>query len=334
MAQTSPGAVPLESEVNPFFCKCCPPPPDPLREPNASDDLIALNPDRVAFVKQQQQHFVSRLRLATLRPTAIYGPGLLSNTLPHQTKFFCLHQPLPPLPIPEAHKYHRFTLVDLLEHDTTTQREQTTNEPGFFSSLSASAADSRSGSSSMVSPEKNAKTTAANIASFLLSAAPAAALGPHAFRKVAMQQLPPRAEPAAAAVGGPGSLLRTFSGQQLRQHHQGTGASLVGAASAVSSRMVRGRPASYVSTASQRQMLQHGQLSQHQLQQQHLQQQHLQQQQLQQQQLQQHQQLQQQQQPYFQFQQNMQLQHQGSWGAASDAKQERRKKAKRRKFDE
>ncbi|KAL8273093.1 hypothetical protein Esti_003014 [Eimeria stiedai] len=314
MAQTSPGASSLESDVNPFFCKCCPPLPDLWREPNASDDLIALHPDRVAFVKQQQQHFVSRLRLASLRPNAIYGPGLLSNTLPHQTKFFCLHQPLPPLPIPEAHKYHRFTLVDLLEHDTATQGEQTNNESGFFSSLSASAAGSRSGSSSMVSPEKSAKSTAATIASFLLSAAPAAALGPHAFRKVVMQQLPPRAEPAAAAAGGPGSLPRTFSGQQLRQHHQGTGASLVGAASAVSSRMARGRPLSYVSTASQRQLVQQRQLSQHQLQQQ--------------------QQRQQQQQPYFQFQQNMQLLHPGSWGAASDAKQERRKKAKRRKLGE
>ncbi|KAL8429186.1 hypothetical protein ACSSS7_006745 [Eimeria intestinalis] len=312
MAQPSPATSPSESDVNPFFCKCCPPQPDPWREPNASDDLIALHPERVAFVKQQQQHFVARLRIASLRPSAIYGPGLLSNTLPHQTKFFCLHQPLPPLPIPEAHKYHRFTLVDLLEHDTTSQREQTSNDSGFFSSLSASAAGSRSGSSSLVSPEKNAKSTAAMIASFLLSAAPAAALGPHSFRKVAMQQLPPRAEPIIATTGGAGGLLRTFSGQQLRQHHQGSGASVVGAASAVSSRMGRGRPASYVSTASQRQLLQQRQLSQHQLQQQQLQQQQMQQhQQLQQQQM----HPQQQQQPYFPLQPNMQLPHQGSWGA-------------------
>ncbi|OEH75507.1 hypothetical protein cyc_03418 [Cyclospora cayetanensis] len=169
----------------PFFCKCAPPMPDPWRPPNACDDLLGLHPERTAFVKQQEAHFCARLCLATLRPRAIYGPGLLSNTLPHQTKFFSLHQPLPPLPIPEAHRYHRFTLVDLLEHELPEAKgEARSDEQGFFSSLAASAAGNSSGGcSNGGSTEKSAKATAATIAAFLLSAAPAAALGDHAFRK-------------------------------------------------------------------------------------------------------------------------------------------------------
>lgn len=212
-------------EANPFFCKSCPPQPDPWRQPNASDDLIELHPERVAFVKQQKLHFLSRVRLASLRPRAIYGPGLLSNTLSHQSEFFCLHQPLPPLPIPEAHRYHRFTLVDLLEHDATDRGDKINNSAGFFLSL-ASAGPATAGSgrsnSSAVSPEKSAKTAASTIASFLLSAAPAAALGPHAFRKVPMQQPLRPEQPAAGGTG----LLRSFSFQSVRQqqHQQQQGA--------------------------------------------------------------------------------------------------------------
>lgn len=306
-APSDPGKL-IEGDANPFFCKSACPMPDPWREPNASDDLIGMHPDRVAFMKQQEQHFISRARLASLRPRGIYGPGLLSNTLPHQTKFFCLHQPLPPLPIPEAHKYHRFALVDLLEHDSTDRGDQTGNEPGFFCSLVTAGGGDGNGNStsSTVSPEKSAKTVAATIASFLLSAAPGAALGPHAFRKVAMQQ-PPHSEQPVAASGS--ALLRSLSAQSLRQQQQPqhSGSSIVGTGSSVSTRLGRGSTASYVSISSQRQLLQQQQYGQQRKQ-------YVQQQQ-------------------YMHQQQLQQQQQGTWGTATETKHERKRKTKRRKLD-
>ncbi|XP_026192101.1 auxin response factor 7 [Cyclospora cayetanensis] len=298
----------------PFFCKCAPPMPDPWRPPNACDDLLGLHPERTAFVKQQEAHFCARLCLATLRPRAIYGPGLLSNTLPHQTKFFSLHQPLPPLPIPEAHRYHRFTLVDLLEHELPEAKgEARSDEQGFFSSLAASAAGNSSGGcSNGGSTEKSAKATAATIAAFLLSAAPAAALGDHAFRKVHMQQQQLCQEQPAPP--GSGSMLRSFSAQfarpqQLQHQHVSSSSSALGAApSSVCSR--RGRADSYVGSDAQRpQCIQQQQLL------------------LQQQQL-----MLQQQHQYLKQQQLMLQQQQG--GNVTLTRQEKRRKIKRRKVDD
>ncbi|CDJ39014.1 hypothetical protein, conserved [Eimeria tenella] len=296
---------------NTYYCKSVPPMPDPWRQPNASDDLIGLHPERVAFVKQQEAHFTSRLRLATLRPRAVYGPGLLSNTLPHQTKFFCLHQPLPPLPIPEAHRYHRFTLVDLLEHDAPeVKAEAGTEELSFFHSLSGS------NSSSSSSSDKSAKAAAANVAAFLLSAARTAALGEHAFRKVPIQQQQQQ-QPVAGS-----SLLRSFSAQSIRQQQlqqqHSSSSSAIGAASSVSSR--RGRADSYVSSNVQRQLQQKPHMH-------HQQQLYVQQQPQQQGML-------PQQQGMLPQQQGMLPPQQQEWSTLSEARQEKRRKPKRRKLED
>lgn len=190
-------------------------------------------PFRAQLICQQHQHFSSRLRLAALRPRGVYGPGLLANALPHQTKSFCLHQPLPPLPLHDAHKYHQFTLVDLLQQTPqkgnddrsqqvtgdTTASENILEGSNFFAALASGA--------SSFSSEKASKTAAATIASFILSAAPAPAIAPHAFRRVPLQQ-PAKVHSAVSRASLPQQQL------MLRQAQSKTGStSTVGGSSLV-----------------------------------------------------------------------------------------------------
>ncbi|PHJ16173.1 hypothetical protein CSUI_010013, partial [Cystoisospora suis] len=100
-----------------FFCQVVfPPDVATPRSLSGLDDLLYSEPEKVSFLRDLYTHYQKKVILSRERPFAIYGPGLLSNCLPHQHKFFSFCQPLPPLSnLPSPYQYQTFSLSQLLQ---------------------------------------------------------------------------------------------------------------------------------------------------------------------------------------------------------------------------
>ncbi|PFH34980.1 hypothetical protein BESB_058670 [Besnoitia besnoiti] len=182
-AETSAeNSISEHSEMPSFFCKVIASPDvDTPRSLSALDDLLAAKPDRAALLAHLCRHAQQKAVLSHQAPHAVYGAGLLSNSLPHQRRFFAVHQPLPPLTLlPEPYRYQTFTLNRLLEADSSLSLPADgalrASSNAFFADLLAPS--SAKGSSS------EAKKAAGSLAAFLLSGPPAPAVFLHRFRQV------------------------------------------------------------------------------------------------------------------------------------------------------
>nr|CEL68781.1 TPA: hypothetical protein BN1204_045172 [Neospora caninum Liverpool] len=172
-----------------FFCKIVASPDlETPRGLSALDDLLGSTPERLELLSHLSRHSRQKAARSHQAPHAIYGPGLLSNCLPHQRRGFTCHQPLPPLTLlPEPYRYQTFSLKQLLGTDThaasSPPADQNGESPGAQKEPATSTVFAElAGASGKNGSE--AKKVAASLAAFLVAGQPASAVAPHRLRQV------------------------------------------------------------------------------------------------------------------------------------------------------
>ncbi|ESS32706.1 hypothetical protein TGVEG_228280 [Toxoplasma gondii VEG] len=183
-------------EAPSFFCEIVASPDlETPRGLSALDDLLSSAPERLSLLAHVARHSQQKALRSHQAPHAVYGPGLLSNCLPHQRRVFALHQPLPPLTLlPEPYRYQTFSLNQLLDADLTqavsSRPEARADQAPVFAELAGAQKDASS----------ETKKVAGSLAAFLLAGPPASAVAPHRLRQLDRKASRPASQVSVSRV--------------------------------------------------------------------------------------------------------------------------------------